>query len=365
MAYRVDFSNPNKSPIIVNDGELDTTTDITLLGKNYVRYGEIVAEDFLHLLEHFANDTAPTRPTEGQIWYDSYNDQLFYFDRMEEDGGQWRGIGSMTVSTNTEALPSKNLNPQNGHFWLNAAGQLHVYSAGEWKPIGQTGNTRVVARTRYDTTGTLHNTLETIVNNEIVSIYSADGGSIVDQGWTPGNADPYIEYLEDGVTLLETQFPFIRAGLTMNNSNASTDEFVFHGTATSAQYADLAERYEADAEYSAGTVVILGGKKEVTQSLMERDARVFGVLSTKPGLMLNDAAGPNNTHPHVALAGRVPCKVAGPVAKGDRLVTSDIPGYARAVKSGESVDWTHVIGRALENKADDGQGMVEIVVGVK
>ena len=144
----------------------------------------------------------------------------------------------------------------------------------------------VVAITPFVTSGEKVEEIVAIVNNEIVSIYSADGGSIVDQGWTPGNADPYIEYLEDGVTLLETQFPFIRAGLTMNNSNASTDEFVFHGTATSAQYADLAERYEADAEYSAGTVVILGGDKEVTQSLMERDARVFGVLSTKPGLML-------------------------------------------------------------------------------
>ena len=365
MAYRVDYTNVSKTPIIVNDGELDTTTDLTLLGKNYVRYGEIVAEDFLHLLENFANETAPTRPTEGQIWYDSNKDQLFYFDKMEEDGGQWRGIGSMTVSTIVEAAPSANLNPQNGHFWLNNSGQLHVYCNGEWKPIGQTGNTRIVSRTRYDTTGTLHNTLETVVNNEIVSIYSADGGSVIDQGWTPGNADPYLEYLEDGATLLETQFPRIRSGLTMNNSNNSQDEFVFHGTATSAQYADLAERYEADAEYEAGTVVILGGDAEVTQSTMGKDSRVFGVLSTKPGLMLNDAAGPNNTHPHVALAGRVPCKVNGPVRKGDRLVTSNIPGHARAPMAGDQIDWSHVIGRALEDKIGDGQGIIEIVVGVK
>jgi hypothetical protein len=332
MAYRVDYTDSNKTPIIVNDGELDTTTNITLLGKNYARYGEIVAEDLLHLLEHFASDTAPTRPVEGQVWYNSGKDQLFYFDRMEEDGGQWRGIGSMTVSTVVEAAPSGNLNPQEGHFWLDAAGQLHVYALGQWVPIGQSGNTRVVARIRYDTAAQPHNTLETLVNGEI---------------------------------LLDTQFPRIRAGLNMNNSNNSTDEYVFHGTATSAQYADLAERYAADAEYEAGTVVILGGDAEVTQSTMGNDARVFGVLSTKPGLMLNDAAGPNTTHPHVALAGRVPCKVNGPVSKGDRLVTSNIPGHARRIQPGDQIDWSHVIGRALESKTDDGQGIVEIVVGVK
>ena len=365
MAYRVDYTDSNKTPIIVNDGELDTTTDITLLGKNYARYGEIVAEDLLHLLEHFASDTAPTRPSEGQIWYNNGTDQLFYFDRMEEDGGQWRGIGSMTVSTVIEAAPSGNLNPQEGHFWLDAAGQLHVYALGQWVPIGQSGNTRVVARIRYDTAAQPHNTLETLVNGEIVTIFSMDGGSVVDQGWTPSSADPYIETIEDGVTLLDTQFPRIRAGLNMNNSNNSTDEFVFHGTATSAQYADLAERYAADAEYEAGTVVILGGDAEVTQSTMGKDSRVFGVLSTKPGLMLNDAAGPNNTHPHVALAGRVPCKVNGPVRKGDRLVTSNIPGHARAPIAGDQIDWAHVIGRALEDKIGEGQGIIEIVVGVK
>ena len=167
MAYRVDYTDSNKTPIIVNDGELDTTTNITLLGKNYARYGEIVAEDLLHLLEHFASDTAPTRPVEGQVWYNSGKDQLFYFDRMEEDGGQWRGIGSMTVSTVVEAAPSGNLNPQEGHFWLDAAGQLHVYALGQWVPIGQSGNTRVVARIRYDTAAQpvsyTHLTLPTIL----------------------------------------------------------------------------------------------------------------------------------------------------------------------------------------------------------
>jgi hypothetical protein len=81
--------------------------------------------------------------------------------------------------------------------------------------------------------------------------------------------------------------------------------------------------------------------------------------------MLNDAAGPNNTHPHVALAGRVPCKVNGPVRKGDRLVTSNIPGHARAPIAGDQIDWAHVIGRALEDKIGEGQGIIEIVVGVK
>ena len=96
---------------------------------------------------------------------------------------------------------------------------------------------------------------------------------------------------------------------------------MFSGTAIQVQYADLAEIYPADSEYEAGTVVKLGGSAEITMTTNHADTDVFGVVSTNPAFLMNkDAEGLP-----VALTGRVPVKVIGRVAKGERLVSSDVP----------------------------------------
>ena len=133
--------------------------------------------------------------------------------------------------------------------------------------------------------------------------------------------------------------------------------------ATSAQYADLAERYAADSVLEPGTVVDLGGSHEITQSQQDLSDAVFGVISTSAAYMMNSGAGDNNTHPLVAIAGRVPTKVIGTVQKGDRLVSAG-NGVARAAKPGEAT-WLNVIGRALENKDSEELGMIEATVSVK
>ena len=135
----------------------------------------------------------------------------------------------------------------------------------------------------------------------------------------------------------------------------------FNGVATSAQYADVAERYEADDRMEIGDVVIIGGEKEITKSTQDSDVRVFGVISDKPALKMNDKAGNDTTHPLVALLGRTPCKVAGPVGKGQRLVSSSIPGVARAADGLENP--LSIIGRSLQAKTTDGVELVEIVIG--
>ena len=135
-----------------------------------------------------------------------------------------------------------------------------------------------------------------IVDAQIVTITVDDTTA-----WTPHND----EKLEDGVTNLSTQFPTIAAGVNMNN----TTNYKFRGLATSAEYADLAERYAADAEYDKGTVVRIGGTHEITQTMQHADTDVFGIVSTAPGFEMNAGAGSDATHPFVALAGRVPCKV--------------------------------------------------------
>jgi hypothetical protein len=134
-----------------------------------------------------------------------------------------------------------------------------------------------------------------------------------------------------------------------------------YGHSIEATYADLAERYEADAQYDAGTVVILGGDKEITTTTVEGDHRVVGVVSTDPAYLMNSTAGDSTTHPAIALKGRVPCKVVGPVKKGDMLVSSIHAGYA-VVSSNPRIGT--VIGKAISNYDKNDFGMVEILVSM-
>ena len=134
------------------------------------------------------------------------------------------------------------------------------------------------------------------------------------------------------------------------------------GSTLEATYADLGERFASDEIYEAGTVVKLGGLEEITKTMEEEDTDVFGIISAKPGFGLNGLAGPKETHPHVAMTGRIPCKVVGPVKKGDRLCSSEIPGVAKKADI-ESVSSFAIIGRALEDFDDEGEGTVLVVVG--
>jgi len=137
---------------------------------------------------------------------------------------------------------------------------------------------------------------------------------------------------------------------------------VVHATSTSAQYADVAERFEADAPMSAGAVVEVGGTAEITETTSDLSENVFGVISDQPAYAMNAAAGNNDTHPYVAMTGRTPVRVTGTVTKGQRLVTSSVKGCARAVAQGESISPFNVIGRALESSTDAGIKLVNCAV---
>ena len=127
--------------------------------------------------------------------------------------------------------------------------------------------------------------------------------------------------------------------------------------ATTAQYADLAEMYAADAEYTPGTVLVFGGNNEVTISTVSADSRVAGVVSTNPAHLMNSVLESEHTVA-LALQGRVPTSVTGTVRKGDMMVTAG-NGFAQA---SASPAMGTVIGKALEN-FDGMSGIIEIVVG--
>ena len=127
--------------------------------------------------------------------------------------------------------------------------------------------------------------------------------------------------------------------------------------ATTALYADLAEVYEADADYAPGTVVSFGGNKEVTKSASAGDSTVAGVISANPSYLMNNGL----TAAHraiVALTGRVPTSVTGTVTKGAMMISAG-NGVAQACATPAMGT---VIGKALENFSGK-SGIIEIVVG--
>jgi hypothetical protein len=143
-----------------------------------------------------------------------------------------------------------------------------------------------------------------------------------------------------------------------NIGNATTGFNTVFAKSTSAQYADLAERYATDSMYEPGTVVVIGGDKEATACSSYADHKVLGIISTDPAYKMNQRSEGQD----VALTGRVPCKVVGTVERGDLLVTSATGGHAQAWDPQNFVPGS-VVGKALESKSGDGAGVIEVAVG--
>lgn len=133
----------------------------------------------------------------------------------------------------------------------------------------------------------------------------------------------------------------------------------FNGTATSAQYADVAERFTTDAQYTPGTVVALGGVEEITAATEDLTDNVFGVVSDKPAYLMNAGLEDGIT---IAITGRVMVNVIGAINKGDRLVSAG-DGLARAANAGEATSF-NVIGRAIESKKTNTAGTIEAFVTI-
>ena len=157
--------------------------------------------------------------------------------------------------------------------------------------------------------------------------------------------------------------------LTFNSSSGNLTAPLFTGdltgTATAAEYSDVAERFASDSAYAPGTVVALGGAEEITQVNEEGSDEVFGVISSlsQAAFKMNGGAGNDATHPYIAMTGRVNVKVIGTVNKGDRLISASVPGYAKAAIKSECTAF-NVIGRALTSKTEAGQGTVLAAVRV-
>ena len=219
------------------------------------------------------------------------------------------------------------------------------------------------------TTSTVNSTNTTIADNLIelqsgISAGSNDSGIIIERGSTGNNAAIIWDESADKFTMGTTTATAAdkSGGISVSVATLVAN---LEGTATAAQYSDVAERFASDSVYTPGTVVALGGAEEITQVNEEASDEVFGVVSSleQAAFKMNDGAGNNETHPYIAMTGRVDVKVIGIVNKGDRLISASVPGYARAATKAECTAF-NVIGRALTSKATAGQGSVLAAVRV-
>ena len=246
-------------------------------------------------------------------------------------------VGSLLVGSDlTVATSSGDVNVTNGTS--NKDLNLFINKGGvSTKAIGITGtNGRVVLGNDLNVTGAANVTGTTTLG--VTSITGA-------------------------VTLAAQMLPSANVSIELGSTSlrwANVWATTFRGTAITSQYADLAERFEADSVYLPGTVVELGGVNEITAAAQDLSDEVFGVISTRAGFMMNEGAGSDATHPAVALQGRVPVRVIGTVRKGDRLVSAGA-GLARAANKTEITAF-NVIGRALEDKITADEGTVEAIV---
>lgn len=212
MAYIINRYN-GEELVVLDDGTLDISTSIGLLGRNYVGYGEVQNENFLYLLENFSNISPPVRPLSGQLWYDTANSSLNVYD-----GSEWTVVGTASVG---ESSPPASP----GALWLKSqTNQLFVYNQ-EWNLIGPEsvegfGVSKIRTRKVIDNTGVYHVVLEVIVDDVSIALISKDEFTISDTA----PVDGYLT-LSKGINLSTessagTKLYTIIGNLTGNASSA-------------------------------------------------------------------------------------------------------------------------------------------------
>ena len=213
MAYQIDRYN-NTILAIVEDGTIDQTTDLKLIGKNYAGYGEIQNENFLFLLENFSGANPPPRAISGQMWYDSGTSKLKFFD-----GSKWRTTGGSEIATAEPTGLSQ------GDFWWDTANnQLYTFSGTEMVLIGPQnageGVTAMVSESVQDINGNPHSIIKATLADEVIYVISPDEFTI-----NAINPITGFDRIKKGLTLVNTQ---------LSTGGVTSTEHRYWGTASNA-----------------------------------------------------------------------------------------------------------------------------------
>jgi len=277
------------------------------------------------------------------------NDRVLVYQQSNAaHNGVYKVTDTGSVSTNWELTRTTDADSY-GPSDSDALGEGDAFFVQEG--AAGAGELYVMATSGTITFGTTNITFSQINSAQI---YSGTNG--VDLTGVTFSLDSTYSPTFAGITL-----PNITKNGTNNVGNIGQSDNAFnviHAQATSAQYADLAEKYTTDHEYEAGTVVVFGGNSEITQSTVSHDRKVAGVISTNPAVKMNDGIDGQ----YLALQGRVPTRVLGPIEKGDLVVTSNIAGVGEKLDDAQYYPGC-VIGKALESITDNAQQVIEVVVG--
>ena len=410
MAYTIVKSDGTILTTIA-DGTINTTsTSVGLPGRNFAGYGQTLDTNFVHQLENFADTTPPANPLTGQLWYNTNANTLYVcptdglsnanawvslavssanstttFGSVQVTGNLAANnitavnnvTGANGVFTNISVSSTANISSGTANIGTGNIGSLFTQSINAGSQSTAVTLTGVLTQNGAGTANSIAGTSMWITGGNLVITggsnigirtdnYYYANGNVINFGGTYSNAT-VANYLPtfngtvgggtatfNGTTL--TTGANITAGTITGNWSLSS------GSRLNATYADLAERFEADAYYDAGTVVEMGGDKEITAVQYDLSEDVFGVVSATAAYLMNSGAGNDTTHPPIAVGGRVKVKVTGKVCKGDRLVSAG-KGIARAALKGEATAF-NIIGRALENKTTDDVGTVEAFVKI-
>ena len=251
--------------------------------------------------------------------------------------------------------------------------------------VAMSGDLRITGNLTIDGDTVTSNTSTLSVEDNIIelnrNISSASGmpnytGLKVNRGETSSATEQDLYWVwdetfaDDGTTIFGNAggaWTAFKSGGGQNELSAPTlvdiRANVVHATSTSAQYADLAERYASDIPLEVGDVVILGGHAEVTKCTKELDDAVFGVVSESPAFLMNAQAGNNETNPMIAMKGRVLVKLKGTGQAGDRVVSAG-NGEARVANLDECTAF-NTLGRLIKHKYNVETALTECVIGVK
>jgi hypothetical protein len=448
MSYTLTVTNG--SSIVVQNGTIDTSTSLQLVGKNYPSYGLAMNQNLVNLLQSSAGTGQPAGALTGQLWWDTTYTILKVYT-----GAVFKNITSVisSASAPTSAIVQ-------GDLWFDSSNlQLYVYTGTAWLLVGPSYSssqqkTTAVALNITDNANATHTVLAFYVGNVLTGILSKDaaftpatatpinGFTIINPGYNVNttifsgvqpplsgllvtNAQPYITSVgtltgltvssliagsisgyastvsgatQSNITSVGTltslsvsgtstfsgivnyssttnlsrtnisgDFTPTGANTTVNIGNTSNwfstvyaQNFV--GTSVYAKYADLAENYVSDDTADPIAIMIIGGDEEVTASTVSHDPRVIGVMSQNPAYLMNTAI--DGIGSAIALTGRVPVRVKGPIARGDCVVSSDIMGV------GEKLDMYRytpgcIVGKALAAINDDSIQTIEVVIGVR
>ena len=288
----------------------------------------------------------------GEITVDTTNGTLRVHDGITAGGSNIATVAYVTAQIG--ALSSNSISFGTSNVRVTSSGGNVATS------VGGTSNVVVVASTGQYVTGVISATGSITTAGDIsITGNIVDGAALTIS--TNSNGNITLNPDGTGVIVLNKDIINGQANGTGNIGSSTTYFNTVFAKATSAQYADLAEMYVADGDYLAGTVIEFGGTHEVTISTVSHSPCVAGVVSTRPSYLMNATQAGDHVIA-IALVGRVPCNVIGPISKGDRLVASSIAGVAQRLDMNQYQPGC-IIGKALQDYDSEQIGSIEIAVG--